>query len=64
MKYKVYFVTFGNFSSKVILDIIDVSDVEGIKKEVYDIIKDDNHDWPLTMDDLEVTKIIPVKTKE
>ena len=63
VKYKVRFSIFGNFSSHKILEIPtyllthDNLTKMTAKLILYNMIKDETWDWPLTYDDLSIDKI-------
>jgi hypothetical protein len=59
-KFKVRFLVFGNFGSHMFLNLDDNYTEDIVRKLVFDKIKDEDWDWELTIDDVEIIKIIEI----
>lgn len=62
-KFGVSFTTFNNFSSKKIIECENSNDITLIKLIIWNMIKDEDWDWKLSYNDLEINKIVEISEK-
>ena len=61
MKIRVSFIVFGNFAGKHIFEVNELLNKDQLHEMLFQELSKETWDWPLTKEDVEIIKIIPME---